>query len=89
MTGAAIPIPPAQIEPVIHALEPILPSVLVIGGWAHHLHREHPLAHPSNEEALQTLDLDVALDAAASAAKNLDLVDRFRSAGFEYEHTGT
>jgi hypothetical protein len=89
MTGTAIPILPVQIEPVIRALEPVLPSVIVIGGWAHHLHREHPLAHPADEEALQTLDLDVALGAAASAATNLDLVARFNSAGFEYEHTGT
>lgn len=89
MTNAKLPILPAQVEPVILALEPLLPHVLVIGGWAHHLHREHPLAHPPASEALQTMDLDVALGVAASAATNLDLVERFGSAGFDYEHTGT
>lgn len=89
MTGASPPILPAQIEPVIRALEPVLPSAIVIGGWAHHLHHEHPFARPRSEEALQTLDLDVALGAEASRATDLNLMERFSSAGFEYEHTGS
>ena len=89
MTGAASPILPEQIEPVIRALQPLLPHVLVIGGWAHRLHREHPLALPPTVEPLQTSDLDVSLSAAASAATNLDLVKRFGTAGFDYEHTGS
>src|SRR6266478_3248182 len=42
-------------------LSPWLDQVVVIGGWAHRLHRLHPAAQALDYAPLQTLDADVAL----------------------------
>jgi hypothetical protein len=73
----------------MQALEPILEDVLVVGGWAHRLHREHPLASASADAPVQTSDCDIAFGLKSPAPQGLDLQVRFRLAGFDYEHTGT
>lgn len=73
----------------MQALEPILEDVLVVGGWAHRLHREHPLADASDEAPVQTSDCDIVFGLKSPAPQGLDLQVRFRLAGFDYEHTGT
>jgi hypothetical protein len=45
----------------LESLTPWLDQVVIIGGWAHRLHRLHPLAQPLQYEPLATLDADVAL----------------------------
>lgn len=80
---------PSTLVPVVQALEPILADALVVGGWAHRLHRQHPLAMELDEEPVQTMDCDVALGLKASAPLGLDLASRFDRAGFDFEHTGT
>jgi hypothetical protein len=36
---------------LLEALRPWLPYLVVVGGWAHRLHRYHPLADPPSFEA--------------------------------------
>jgi hypothetical protein len=47
---------------LVEALRPWLPVAVFIGGWAHRLHRQHPLARPLQYAPLMTRDGDVALD---------------------------
>lgn len=46
---------------LINALDPWLPQLVIIGGWAHRLHRIHPLSQELDYPALMTLDADVAV----------------------------
>jgi len=46
---------------LVESLSPWLDQVVVIGGWAHRLHRFHPAAQALDYAPLQTLDADVAL----------------------------
>jgi hypothetical protein len=46
---------------LIDALRPCLPHVVIVGGWAHRLYRQHPLAQPVPHEPLITLDADILL----------------------------
>jgi hypothetical protein len=39
---------------LVDALEPWLDQVVIIGGWAHRLYRQHPLAQPLDYEPLGT-----------------------------------
>ena len=80
---------PATLVPVIQALEQILEDVLVVGGWAHRLHRAHPLAGAFDEAPVQTTDCDIAFGLKAPAPQGLDLLLRFGREGFDFEHTGT
>ena len=41
---------------LIEALRPWLGNMVIVGGWAHRLHRIHPLAQKLQEPALATLD---------------------------------
>ena len=36
---------------LLDALRPWLGHVVIVGGWAHRLHRFHPLSHPPNVAA--------------------------------------
>ena len=45
----------------VDALEPWLDQVVIIGGWAHRLYRQHPLAQPLDYEPLGTFDTDIAV----------------------------
>lgn len=51
---------------LIGALRPWLGDLVIVGGWAHRLHRFHPKAHPPAYEALRTRDADIAFSSGAS-----------------------
>lgn len=46
---------------LIGALEPWLPQIVIVGGWAHRLYRFHELAQPIEYKPLMTFDMDVAV----------------------------
>ena len=46
---------------LVHALNPWLNQVVIIGGWAHRLYRLHPLAQRMEYPPLTTLDTDIAV----------------------------
>ena len=52
---------------LVDALEPWLDQVVIIGGWAHRLYRQHPLAQPLDYEPLGTFDTDIAVPLDLSA----------------------
>ncbi len=45
---------------LVTALRPWLGQLVVVGGWAHRLHRLHPLAEPPDHLPLRTRDTDLA-----------------------------
>lgn len=71
---------------LITALRPWLAQVVVVGGWAHRLHRFHRLANPAAHLPLRTRDADVAfsLDAALTG----DISGALHHAGFVQELFG-
>jgi hypothetical protein len=71
---------------LITALRPWLAQVVVVGGWAHRLHRLHPLANPAAHLPVRTRDADVAFPADAILAG--DLRAALRDAGFVEELFG-
>jgi hypothetical protein len=58
-----------------------------LGGWAHRLHRLHPLARPLQYEPLATLDADVALPRRIRVAGD-EIYQRLAANGFEAEFLG-
>ena len=56
---------------LIAALRPWLGQLVVVGGWAHRLHRFHPLANPPPHLPLRTRDVDLAFSADAAITGNL------------------
>lgn len=46
---------------LVDALRPWLDQVVIVGGWAHRLHRHTQLAVAPAYEPVQTLDADVAM----------------------------
>lgn len=60
---------------LIDALRPWLEQIVIVGGWAHCLYREHPLAQERDYPPLATLDTDIAvpakLQSEAFALRNL------------------
>jgi hypothetical protein len=71
----------------VESLTPWLDQVVIIGGWAHRLHRLHPLAHPLQYEPLATLDADVVLPRRIRVAGN-EIYQRLAANGFEAEFLG-
>jgi hypothetical protein len=71
---------------LITALRPWLAQVVVVGGWAHRLHRFHPLANPAAHLPLRTRDADVAFPLDAELAG--DIQAALRRAGFIQELFG-
>ena len=59
---------------------------MVVGGWAHRLHRFHPLARPPRHLALRTRDTDLAF--STDAALVGDVRTALRDAGFTEELLG-
>ncbi len=72
---------------VVEALRPWLPAVVLAGGWAHRLHRLHPLAEAPRYRPLMTTDVDVAIGSAAPALE-ADMRARLLAAHFEEEMSG-
>jgi hypothetical protein len=71
---------------LIDALRPWLPRLVVVGGWAHRLHRFHPLANPPHHPPIRTLDADFAFSNAS--ALDGDVLAALRRAGFSEELFG-
>lgn len=72
---------------LIEALRPGLDRLVIIGGWAHRLHRMHPLAQGIRYEPLMTRDADIAISAAGPLPQE-NLRDRLLSHGFREEFYG-
>lgn len=66
---------------LVDALRPWLHHLVFVGGWAHRLHRYHPLANPPAHQPLFTRDADVAF--APHAPLFGDIRAALASAGFE------
>jgi hypothetical protein len=71
---------------LVLALRPWLRQLVVVGGWAHRLHRFHPLAHAPRHMALRTRDTDLAF--STDAALVGDVRTALRDAGFTEELFG-
>lgn len=76
----------APIARLIEALRPWLGDLVVIGGWAHRLHRFHHRAYPPSYLPLRTRDADVAFSLEAQLAG--DIAATLRKAGFREELSG-
>jgi len=72
---------------LVESLTPWLDQVVIIGGWAHRLHRLHPLAQPLQYEPLATLDADVALPRRMRVAGD-EIYQRLAANGFVAEFLG-
>ena len=72
---------------LVESLKPWLDQVVIIGGWAHRLHRLHPFAQPLQYEPLTTLDADVAVPAQIRVAGD-EIYQRLAANGFEPEFLG-
>jgi hypothetical protein len=77
----------ASFARLVESLTPWLDQVVIIGGWAHRLHRLHPLARPLQYEPLATLDADVALPRRIRVARD-EIYQRLTANGFEPEFLG-
>jgi hypothetical protein len=71
---------------LLDALRPWLGHVVIVGGWAHRLHRFHDLAHAPAYLPLRTRDADVALPPTMS--RNDDVGSALGAAGFTKDFTG-
>jgi hypothetical protein len=71
---------------LIDALRPWLRDLVFVGGWAHRLHRLHPLAHPPAYNPLRTRDADIAFSTTAPLAGNIRAA--LEEAGFEQVLSG-
>lgn len=56
---------------LVTALRPWLGQLVVVGGWAHRLHRFHRLATPPDHLPLRTRDTDLAFSSDEALAGNL------------------
>lgn len=63
------------------ALTPWRDQLVFVGGWAHRLYREHPLADIPGYEPLRTRDVDVAFATGAALTGNIQA--ELLAAGFE------
>lgn len=74
----------ASFARLVESLRPWLGQVVIIGGWAHRLHRFHPFAQQLEYEPLATLDADVALPRQLRVAGH-EIYERLAANGFEAE----
>lgn len=71
---------------LVSALRPWLGDVVVVGGWAHRLHRFHPLADPPGYQPILTKDADVAI--LPGDPLEGDIAEALKAADFEEELSG-
>ena len=76
----------ANFARLVEAVRPWLTHLVIVGGWAHRLHRFHPLATTQEYQPLRTRDVDLAF--SPSAPLDGDLRDALKQAGFEEELSG-
>lgn len=70
-------------ERLAAALEPWLPDLVIVGGWAHRLHHEHPRALAPSYMPVRTRDVDMAFGARSRLAGTIDRA--LAEAGFREE----
>jgi hypothetical protein len=76
----------ANFARLIEAIRPWLIHVVIVGGWAHRLHRLHPLATVQKYQPLRTRDVDLAF--SLNAPLEGDLRAALDKAGFREELSG-
>ena len=76
----------AVIARLLEALRPWLEQLVIVGGWAHRLHRFHSLAHPQTYAVVRTKDADIALPAGAPL--DGDIAGALGRAGFREDLSG-
>jgi|KBSSwiStaDraftv2_1062776.scaffolds.fasta_scaffold101944_2 hypothetical protein len=76
----------ANFARLVEAIRPWLPHLVIVGGWAHRLHRFHPLATSQEYRPLRTRDVDLAF--SLNAPLEGDLRNALKQAGFEEELSG-
>lgn len=76
----------ANFARLVEAIRPWLSHLVIVGGWAHRLHRFHPLAMAQDYQPLRTRDVDVAFSPRAPLAG--DLKEALTKAGFNEELSG-
>lgn len=76
----------ADIARLIDALRPWLAHLVIVGGWAHRLHRFHPYANPPAYEPLRTRDADLAF--SLTAPLEGDISAALKEADFQQELSG-
>jgi hypothetical protein len=76
----------ANFAHLVEAVRPWLPHIVIVGGWAHRLHRCHPLAMTLGYQPLRTRDVDLAFSPRAPLVG--DLKKALTKAGFSEELSG-
>lgn len=71
---------------LVTALRPWLGQLVIVGGWAHRLHRFHPMANPPGHLPLRTRDIDLAFSRGEALAG--DIRTALTDAGFAEELFG-
>lgn len=71
---------------LVQALRPWLDRLVIVGGWAHRLHRLHPSARVPGYAPLRTLDADLAL--SLDERMQGDMSAALAAAGFGETFTG-
>ena len=77
----------AALARLVDALRPWLGHLVFVGGWAHRLHRFHPLASAPAYQPIRTRDADIAL--SIHAPLDGDLRSSLRRAGFQEDFSGS
>lgn len=72
-------------ERLVEALRPWLDELVIVGGWAHRLHHEHPQAERQSYQPVRTRDADVAFGASAKLPGKISRA--LSAAGFREEFT--
>ena len=76
----------ASLAQLIEALRPWLGHLVIVGGWAHRLHRVHPLAGTPAYPPIRTRDVDLAV--ALHAPLKGDVAAALERAGFQRAFPG-
>ncbi len=76
----------ASLAQLIEALRPWLGHLVIVGGWAHRLHRVHPLAGAPAYPPIRTRDVDLAV--ALRAPLKGDVAAALERAGFQRAFLG-
>lgn len=72
---------------LVQALRPWIDQLVFVGGWAHRLHRLHPLAAAPGHRPIVTRDADLAVPPDADVQG--DIGEALRQAGFAERFIGT
>ena len=76
----------ANFARLVDAIRPWIPHLVIVGGWAHRLHRFHPYATDQEYQPLRTKDVDVAFSPSAPLKGGLS--QALDEAGFKEELLG-